>query len=214
MQESIPTMDAVSAWLAALPRDWTAGCHETVFVRAQEAYASPGRHYHTWNHVLDCVEKLRSMPCEEPRAVLLALVFHDAVYAAGHEDNEAKSAQLASEVLRAHSDLGPAELERTEAMILATQTHVPPPGASRDLCVTLDIDMSILGAPPDRYDAYVEGVRLEYTPAVVTAEQFAEGRAGFLARLLELPSIFSTVEGRGRWEGAARANIARELAGL
>ena len=211
MQEPIPTMDDLSAWIASLPPDWTAGCRETVFVRAHEAYASPGRHYHTWRHVLDCVEKLGSMPCDEPRAVFLALVFHDAVYAAGHEDNEAKSAELASQVLREHAELAQGEVERIEAMILATKTHAPPPEASRDLCVALDIDMSILGAPPERYEAYVEGVRLEYMPAVVTAEQFAEGRAGFLARLLELPAIFSTPEARGRWEGAARANIAREL---
>ena len=207
-------MDDVPAWIATLPAEWTAGCHETVFVRAHEAYASPGRHYHTWRHVLDCVEKLRSMPCDEPRAVFLALVFHDAVYAAGHADNEAKSAELASQVLREHATLAVGEVERIEAMILATKTHLPPPEASRDLLVALDIDMSILGAAPDLYDAYVEGVRQEYTPAVVTAEQFAEGRSGFLARLLELPSIFSTVEGRGRWEGAARANIARELKGF
>src|SRR5258706_16295203 len=90
---------AFSAWIASLPRDWIAGVDVRALERAHSAYQSPGRHYHTWEHVLACVEHLRSMSCESPRTVFLALLFHDAVYVAGASDNEEQSARLAREVL-------------------------------------------------------------------------------------------------------------------
>ena len=81
-------MDDIAGWTQSLPFDWIEGCPEQVFYEAREAYRSPGRHYHTWAHVEDCVEKLRAMPVDEPRRVFLALVFHDAVYVPGRKDNE------------------------------------------------------------------------------------------------------------------------------
>lgn len=190
------------------------GCPEAIFVAAREAYASPGRFYHTWDHVLACVEAQRTMPTDAPRTVFLALVFHDAIYFAGKEDNESRSADLAERILRERSALTPAEIADVHRIILATRSHVPEPGASRDLRVALDIDMSILGAPPDRYDAYAGAVRREYCPGVVTEAQFVAGRAAFLTKLLESRAIFSTEEGAARWEERARDNISRELAGL
>jgi predicted metal-dependent HD superfamily phosphohydrolase len=204
----------VKGWLASLPGAWIDGCPESVFDSARAAYASPGRFYHTWDHVLDCVDKLRAMPCEAPRTIFLALVFHDAIYVAGRPDNEALSAELAMRTLRGATPLAPAELAEVERIILATRSHVPEPGATLDLRVALDIDMSILGASPGRYDTYAGDVRREYCPAVVTPAQFAAGRGEFLAKLLGPAPIFATEEGRARWEAPARANIARELESL
>jgi predicted metal-dependent HD superfamily phosphohydrolase len=73
-------VEDITGWIQSLPFEWVQGCPESVFHEAREAYRSPGRHYHTWGHVEDCVEKLRTMPVESPRTVFLALVFHDAVY--------------------------------------------------------------------------------------------------------------------------------------
>jgi len=201
----------MKGWLASLPGAWIEGCPESVFDSARAAYASPGRFYHTWDHVLDCVDKLRTMPCETPRTVFLALVFHDAVYVAGRPDNEALSAELALRTLRDATPLPPAELAEVERIILATRSHVPERGATHNLRVALDIDMSILGAPADRYDVYARDVRREYCPAVVTEAQFAAGRGDFLAKLLGPAPIFATEEGVALWEAPARANIAREL---
>jgi len=64
---------------------------------------------------------------------------------------------------------------------------------------------------PRAYRAYAEGVRKEYCPAVTTVARFTVGRAAFLSRLLEQPTIFHTSEGIARWEGPARENIAGEL---
>jgi predicted metal-dependent HD superfamily phosphohydrolase len=205
---------SVARWLSTLPGHWIEGCPEAVFVAAREAYDSPGRFYHTWDHVLDCVETLRTMPCDAPRTVFLALVFHDAVYVAGRPDNEALSAELASRTLEEHATVPVSELARIYRIIVATRSHVPAPGASHDLRVALDIDMSILGAPADRYDAYARDVRREYCPAVVDEAGFARGRGEFLSELLASEAIFATPQGKDRWEARARENIARELAGI
>ena len=207
-------MDDIPTWLASLPPGWIEGCPEAIFFEAREAHRSPGRHYHTWDHVLDCVEKLRMLPCEAPRTALLALAFHDAVYVAGRKDNEAQSAALAADVVCEHARLPQAEVDEIQRIVLATQSHVPAPDASATLRIVLDIDMSILGAAPERYEAYAEGVKREYCPAVVSLAQFAAGRVTFLSRLLGAGPIYSTAAARALWEAPARDNIAREITRL
>jgi predicted metal-dependent HD superfamily phosphohydrolase len=165
--------------------------------------------------VLDCVGKLHGFACEAPRAAFLALLFHDAVYVAGRKDNEAKSAALASALLRRHAQLESAELGAVERMILATRDHrLGPDARDRDAAVVLDIDMSILGEPWERYRQYADGVRAEYVPVAASALRFAAGRKMFLARLLMGGPIFHTPQGTARWERPARENIARELTSL
>jgi predicted metal-dependent HD superfamily phosphohydrolase len=207
-------MEDIRGWLYTLPIDWIEGCPEQVFLEAREAYRSPGRHYHTWDHVLDCVEKLRSMPVQSARPVFLALLFHDAVYVPGRKENEALSADLADDILRDHTSITKAERAQVREIVLATRNHAPEPGASQDLRTALDIDMSILGADRESYDAYVAGVKAEYVPAVATEEQFKAGRAAFLSKLLTKRAMFTTDEGKMRWQASARANVALELAEL
>jgi len=156
--------------------------------------------------VLDCVEKLRDFPAAD-RAALLALVFHDAVYTAGRDDNEAKSAALAREILAPY--IAPEELADIERMILATQHHEP--SDDPRMAAVLDVDMSILGAPWPRYLAYADAVRREYA---IPRQRFDAGRAAFLSKLLQSPAIFRTPPGRAKWEAQARDNIARELRSL
>jgi predicted metal-dependent HD superfamily phosphohydrolase len=207
-------VDDIAGWVSSLPERWTGGCAPEVFAAAREAYASAGRFYHTWEHVLDCLEKLHSFP-DSGRAVFLALLFHDAVYVPGRQDNEARSAALASDVLRRHASLEPSELQAVERMILATRDHrLAADARDRDVAVALDIDMSILGAPWERYRRYADDVRSEYCPAVTSARGFAAGRMAFLSGLLRPAPIFHTTEGVARWERPARENIARELGEL
>ena len=197
------------------PAPWTEGCDAPVFEEARRAYGSPGRHYHTWEHVLDCAAKLRDFPCGNPRAVFLALLFHDAFYVAGDTQNERHSADLARKVLGAHSRVPAEEVAEIERFILATCTHVVPPDErSADLRAVIDIDMSILGSDEEKYRRYAARVRSEWCPSVVDGEGFRKGRAAFLRGVLASPRIYSTQEGGRRWEAAARANITRELSEL
>ncbi len=179
---------------------------------AEAAYRSPGRGYHDWAHVLNCVEQLRTLPIAAPRAAFMAILFHDAVYVAGAADNERRSAALAEEVLTARCTLPDDELRSVKRMILATRDHhALGSQLTTDEQTMLDVDLSILGAPWEEYEAYARGVRQEYVPAVTTAGRFRIGRGQFLSGMLRRPHLFLTPEARRRWDDRARANMQREL---
>lgn len=205
----------LACWLDSLPDEWTRGVDRSVVERAYAAYQSPGRHYHTWNHVIACVEQLRTARGERPRVLFLALLFHDAVYVAGRTDNEAQSARLAREVLGTRASLTPAELTGIEELILATKDHHSRMGvADADEATLLDIDLSILTAPREEYMRYARQVHDEWVPAAVSEAEFRIGRAAFLRRMLGAPHVYLTTDRQQRWDDAARANMERELEAL
>jgi predicted metal-dependent HD superfamily phosphohydrolase len=201
----------LAQWLSTLPDDWTRGIDRAVVERAHAAYQSPGRHYHTWDHVVSCVEQLRTFPCERPRVVFLALLFHDAVYVAGRSDNEAQSAGLAREALGGNPTVTSADLTEIESMILATQDHHQRMGvAGADEAVLLDIDLSILAAPRDEYMRYARQIHDEWVPSAASDSAFRIGRIAFLRRMLAAAHVYLTADGQRRWDAAARANMTRE----
>lgn len=204
-------MEDLQAWVAALPPEWLARCGAPAISAARSAHETAGRHYHTWEHVHECVEKLRTFPCPDPAIAFAALVFHDAVYVPGRGDNEARSADLAASHLSAILD--PAGVAEVQGIILATKLHRAPDGGAV-LQAVLDIDMSILGAPRERYQRYAADVKREFCPAVATEGRFRIGRLVFLRSLVRTAQIFSTAEGAARWDAPARANIAWEIAHL
>jgi predicted metal-dependent HD superfamily phosphohydrolase len=75
--------------------------------------------------------------------------------------------------------------------------------------VLVDVDLSILGEAPDRFDEYEDQVREEYSwvPAVVFWTKRREILRGFLARA----SIFNTREFVEAYEARARANLERSI---
>jgi predicted metal-dependent HD superfamily phosphohydrolase len=159
-----------------------------------------------------CTEQLRSVSCERPRIVWLALLFHDAVYVAGRGDNEAQSAQLARVVLGANQSLAANELTAIEGLILATKDHHARMGvAGADEAALLDIDLSVLAAPREQYMRYAREIRDEWVPAAASDAEFRLGRVGFLRRMLAAPHVYLTADGQRRWDQAARANMTWEL---
>jgi predicted metal-dependent HD superfamily phosphohydrolase len=176
-------------------------------------YADPPRGYHTLDHIVAVATTWREVPdWEHPLDVLVALLFHDAVYVAGRTDNEARSAELAQDAI---GRFGLAvDADRVAALILATAGHGHVPGAvDADTARFLDCDLAILGADPATYARYAAGVRQEYL-AVLTPEAYAAGRAAFLERFLALPRWFLTDGFHERLDARARANVAGELAAL
>jgi predicted metal-dependent HD superfamily phosphohydrolase len=150
----------------------------------------------------------------DPEAVEAAIWFHDAIYDSRAKDNEAKSAELAKNRLVSRTQ--PARLARIMAMINATATHQLPPledeGPAGDAALFLDMDLAILGAGPDTFDAYEKAVRREY--GWVEEPMWRAGRASVLKTFLARPRIFHTAEFRRRFEPRARRNIERSLAML
>jgi predicted metal-dependent HD superfamily phosphohydrolase len=172
------------------------------------AHSEAHRHYHTLEHVLDCLhvfdqfEHLAARPAE----IEVALWFHDAVYDTQRKDNEEASARWAVRILKSVGVEKDA-VDRIRRMILATR-HEEPPGTP-DEALALDIDLSILGREPDEFAAYQEQVRREY--AWVPDNAYHRARAGILNRFLERESIFRRPEVRAKYERAARSNIESSL---
>ena len=199
-------------WIASLPKEWTRGVDASAFGRVRAAYDTPGRHYHTWQHVLDCITHLRAASCENPRVVFLALLFHDAVYVAGRVDNEKLSARMAHDALSGLSSISPPELAEIERLIIVTKDHHARLGiAAHDEATLLDIDLSILAAPRDRYAQYAKQIHDEWVPLVTADTLFRLGRVKFLRGMLASPHVYLSSSAQERWDGIARDNMAWEL---
>ena len=168
------------------------------------AWGGEDRGYHDLTHLAEVLDRLDELGVDDA-VVRLAAWFHDAVYD-GARDDEERSADLALDRLA-----GRPYAEEVARLVRLTATHDPDPADTAG-CVLSDADLAILAAPPERYAAYVAGVRQEY--ADLPDDVFASGRAAVLRDLLSRPHLFATEPGRTRWEAAARANASTELAGL
>jgi predicted metal-dependent HD superfamily phosphohydrolase len=173
-------------------------------------YTEPDRAYHNLEHVLACLEAASSVRSElaSPAEVELALWYHDAIYDPRRGDNEEESARFALEQLSAA--LAPDALASVSALILATKHASAPIG--NDARFVVDIDLAILGAAPERFDAYEKAIRHEYgwVPAPIFRRKRREVLRGFLDR----PRIYSTEHFRESIEAAARLNLTRSIARL
>jgi len=179
-------------------------------------HEGPDRGYHGWSHPLALLGLLDEVEADlgDPLAVRCAILLHDAVYEPRRSDNEVRSAELARRMLK---DVVPRDsLERAVRLIEATQRHaIPdglPTGEANDMAMFLDMDLSILGASPEAFDAYEAGVRHEYRE--VPEPLFRQGRAAILERFLEREALYFSAWGRARFEAAARRNLARSVAQL
>ena len=172
-------------------------------------YSEPQRKYHSLQHLSECLsafEAVRGL-ATHPAEVELALWFHDAIYDVHRHDNEARSAKWArAALIEAGADEEAAR--RIEALVLATRHSLPP--VTLDERLLVDIDLSILGAPTDRYAEYERQVRAEY--AFVPGWLFARKRRAILQSFLDRPSIYGTDHFRASLEERARANIGASLA--
>ncbi len=170
------------------------------------AWAEPQRHYHSTQHLHECLNLLEPALelAQRPGEVELALWFHDAVYDPQGQDNERRSADWAAEAL-AQAGAGSDVQQRVRALIMATCHDAEPVGDDARLLV--DIDLAILGADPARFAEYDAQVREEYrwVPEAIYQVKRREVLAEFLAR----PVIYGTGRFRDRFEGQARENLSR-----
>lgn len=177
-------------------------------------YAEPQRHYHTLQHLDECLHLLAAHRdlAERPPEVALALWFHDAVYDVQAGDNEARSADWARDALITAG--APAEAAgRVHALVMATRHGQPGAQAPQDLDtrLLLDVDLAILGAPPARYAEYERQIRAEY--AHVPPEVFEQRRRQLMAGFLARQPLYLTAGIRAEREPQARRNLAAAVAG-
>jgi predicted metal-dependent HD superfamily phosphohydrolase len=184
---------------------------QAVFRQLITAYSASGRHYHTLQHVqvlLDAVAHEAST-LHDVTVVQLAVWFHDAVYNALRDDNEARSAELALKFL-AETTFPESRQQRVATFIERTKDHTQTqPDDDTGLQVFLDADLGILGAPEEKYWQYARQVRQKYR--LVPDFLYQRGRRKVLEKLLTTPVLYRTPSYRARLDAAARRNLQAEL---
>ncbi|MGH9137955.1 MAG: HD domain-containing protein [Acidimicrobiales bacterium] len=223
------------AWASVAPASQRSA---EVFEDLVSRHRQTHRRYHGLRHVVWVLRHTRRLEAAIPEcegdstpydgaAVTAAACFHDAVYDPRADDNEARSALLATHQL---ASVGWSERRcaLVAGLIEATAGHLADDegaisgeavgGAATlehgvlERGVLLDADLGVLGSEPSAYAAYVNGVRAEY--GHLTAEQWVTGRAAVLQRLHGRAHLYATEPARAWWEQRARANLTAELAGL
>jgi predicted metal-dependent HD superfamily phosphohydrolase len=183
----------------------------SVFDQLQARYSEPHRKYHTLQHLAECLayfEAVRHL-AEHPGEVEIALWFHDGIYNTQRHDNERQSADWARIILQGHG-AAPAAVQRVDDLIMATCHSALP--VSHDAQLLVDVDLSILGAMPQRFAEYEEQIRQEY--AFVPEDVFRQKRGEILRGFLGRPFIYSTPHFQATLEARARDNLRLAIAGL
>ena len=93
-----------------------------LFDRLVAAYGEPHRHYHTLQHLTECVTLLeRHLDlADRPGEVEAALWFHDAIYDVKRHDNEERSATWAMEAALA-AGVAHESASRIHELVMATR---------------------------------------------------------------------------------------------
>jgi predicted metal-dependent HD superfamily phosphohydrolase len=175
------------------------------------SWSEPHRRYHGLDHLRDCLARLDEAPVtgKERDLAEAALWYHDLVYRPGAPDNEARSAA------RARADLvggGTPEAVADEVARLVQLTdHALPPTDPLGALVC-DVDLSILGRPPEEFAEYERRIREEYRQ--VPDSLWRSGRARVVASFLSRDPLFRTDYFRRHYETSARRNLRRALESL
>jgi len=200
-----------SRWSRLWTRLGAQGDGGPVFLDLVEAYSEPARAYHTAAHIADCLDQLdlHQNLAQSPDQVEAALWFHDAIYVPLATDNEDRSAGLAETVLRAAGVR--LEVARRVADLILTTRHtaIPQDPDARLLC---DIDLSILGRDPSRFEQFEQQIRQEY--ARVPELLYRHGRSRILSGFLQRASIYQTPAFVAEYETQARRNLEGALVRL
>ena len=197
------------SWQRAWAGIGAAGEGSALFAQLKAAYAEPQRHYHTLQHLGECLAAFDNVRtrAEHPHEVELALWFHDAIYDVKSHDNEQRSADWARDALR-DAGVDSTSAQRVHDLIMATRHTAVPSG--RDEPLLIDIDLAILGAERPRFDEYEQQIRKEY--AYVPGFLFRRKRREILKGFLDRPAIYSTPWFHDALEAKARDNLRRVTA--
>lgn len=181
---------------------------DEAWLKVEEAYAEPHRHYHTMNHINQfhfVIHKIANLLNSE-LAFVLAALYHDIIYDPQKKDNELQSAMYAKQALQ-KLKLPEDIITKVYNMILATIDHKY--ANDSDTNYFLDTDLIILGSDSLEYQQYAVNIRKEY--AIYDEESYKKGRIEVLSKILFQPHIFKTEFFRNTLEQQARINLTKEI---
>ena len=197
-----------ASWAAAWQGLGAESAGEELHRRLVGCWSEKHRHYHTLQHLRECFEQFDASRAlaRKPAEIAIAIWFHDAFYDPERDDNEQRSADWARD---AATDAGIAQAtaQRLHELVMATKHEVMPEDADTRLLV--DIDLSILGAPPARFEESDEQIRREY--AHVPEPEWKVGRRKVLLNFLDRERLYGTDRYHDLLEAQARENLQRAL---
>lgn len=171
-------------------------------------YSESKKKYHTINHLEAIIGDLSKVKGKiiDWDTTLFAVFYHDIIYKASSNTNEADSAKLAMQRL---SEIGyPTEkVAKCANMILATKKHER--SEVSDTNFLTDADLAILGQNQYDYQKYTEQIREEYS--IYPDFMYNTGRKKALQSFLQMEKIYKTEYFFTKYEIAARVNILNEL---
>ncbi len=211
MRKTTPTTPDLPRWRALWRRLGSTVDQDGLYGEIIAAYQHPSRAYHDLGHLSACLAHLdaHAEVAQSADEIELAIWFHDAIYRVRRSDNEEKSAEWARAAIL-EAGLDAALAARVAELVLATR-HASLP-SDPDVRLLIDIDLAILGSPPEEFDRYEEAVRREYrwVPALL----YRRKRLAILESFLARDSTFLTEGIRERYESQARRNLSRSVARL
>ena len=168
-----------------------------------EAYSEPQRHYHTMQHIVECLvffHQIRNQ-LNDPTAVELAIWFHDVIYDPQAIDNEEKSAELMKQ--QCSQLLENTKIQKVYKWIIATKKHSP--ATNQDLNYLLDIDLAILGSSKQRFAEYEQQIQQEYS--WVESTLYRVKRAEVLDHFWQMQPLYQTEYFKDLLEKQAKHNL-------
>jgi predicted metal-dependent HD superfamily phosphohydrolase len=203
-----PTLE--SSFAAIAPRE--DGVVATAVRRLRERFQESHRAYHNEEHTIDVLSHVFVWSeGKPPHPLVIAALYHDAIYDPTQKDNERKSAELCRAEMSTLRVTSEATEEAVRLILLTTRHH--PEADDRNGILLCDADLYILGTPPDTYTAYQKAIRAEY--AHVPESAWRNGRKQVLESFLKRTHIFySDWKGLSERETQARTNLSAEISRL
>lgn len=173
-------------------------------------YSGNDRHYHAWSHIVDGIDKIQNIEdhLDNPNALLLGWLFHDAVYDVRNNSSEDQSMDLLQQVGAAWG-LDINLIKQAQRFIKVTK-HGRVRPETKDESYMVDVDFSMFGGSWRIFSQNAHDIRCEYP--ILSDTEFYNGRRAFLQGLDA--EVFRTKYFQCKFGDQARINLARSLSAL
>jgi len=172
-------------------------------------YLEPERFYHTLEyHISNVLSEFDSVKylAKNPKAIKLALFYHDAILDPMGKDNEEKSAQLLLS-LEDRSGINHNIIVDASSLVMATKRQSVP--VTIDEKIVVDCDWAILGKSKEEFDIYNHKIRQEYL--FVPKEAYSEKRIEILQNFLDKPSLYHLEYFKDKYTTQMKKNLERTI---
>lgn len=186
-----------------------------VFFNLFQRYCEPHRYYHDFSHVMQLLKEFKEVKhlCINPDAVEMFLWGHDIICDPKLTDNEERSEDFISGMLR-NARVAEPFIQEVGRLILLSKQHDPRKD-DIDGCLAVDLDLSIFGQPALIFNEYEQKIWKEWVlKGIKSEDDFAKGRAGILEKFLQCEFIYHTSFFREKYEQTAQKNLKRSLRAL